>query len=157
MPPGAQVIDTFAVAAVGMVVWGRHSDRTGERLWHTAGTFLLTASALAFTTVFHSLVPMMIAATVATTSANSLRGPFFALATEWVPPKTRGLSIASINALGNLGGFLGPFLIGWIKDQTGSFALTMVPLIGLSLVAVAAVFTMHAVRERRAKGATVQA
>ena len=50
-----------------------------------------------------------------------LKGPFWALATEQLPPVKAAASIAAINAVGNLGGFLGPYLIGAIKDGTGSF------------------------------------
>jgi cyanate permease len=51
-------------------------------------------------------------------------------------------SIAAINSIGNLAGFVGPFLIGYIKDLTGSFVLGLLPLIAFAFVAGATVLLM---------------
>lgn len=139
----------FGAAAIGMVVWGAASDRANERLWHSIGSLLFTAAGLAASTFFDSLVPIMIALTIATVGANSLRGPFWALVTQWLPPATLGAGVAAINAIGNLGGFVGPFAIGWIKDQTGSYALTMVPLIVFGMIACAVTLLRNRVRRRQ--------
>jgi ACS family tartrate transporter-like MFS transporter len=54
-----------------------------------------------------------------------------------MPPATAAASIAAINAVGNLGGFLGPYLIGAIKDGTGSFTLSLLPLVAFALLSAA--------------------
>ena len=136
----------FGAAAIGMVVWGAASDRANERMWHALACLLLTAVGLAASTFFESLLPIMVALTVATVGANSLRGPFWALASQWLPPATLGAGVAAINAIGNLGGFVGPYAIGWIKQETGSYALTMVPLIVFGLIAVAVTLLRNKVR-----------
>ena len=138
----------FLFAAVAMVLWGRQSDKANERLWHSVISLLVTGAGLALSTVVHSLVPLVIAFTIATVGANSLRGPFWALVGQWVPPAVLGTGIAAINALGNLGGFVGPYAIGWIKNTTGSFALTMVPLIAVGLLAITIALTRDYVRRR---------
>ncbi len=63
----------------------------------------------------------------------ALKGPFWALTTEWLAAGAVAAGIAQVNALGNLAGFVGPFLLGWIKDETGSYALGMLPMIALAV------------------------
>jgi ACS family tartrate transporter-like MFS transporter len=81
------------------------------------------------------LVPLVCALTVAAMGVYMLKGPFWALATEHLSPVTAAASIAAINAIGNLAGFVGPYLIGAIKDATGSFELSLLPLILFALLA----------------------
>ncbi len=98
---------------------------------------------------------MVCALTVAAVGVYMLKGPFWALATEQLRPATAAASIAAINAVGNLGGFLGPYLIGAIKDGTGSFTLSLVPLILFALVSAALSLTTG--RERPGTAVPVQA
>ena len=138
----------YGFASVAMILWGRRSDRLGERRWHLAIPFLVLATGLAGGTIFSGLVPVVCALTVAAVGVYMLKGPFWALATEQVRPATAAASIAAINAVGNLGGFLGPYLIGAIKGATGSFTLSLVPLIVFALVS--AVLSLIVGRQRSA-------
>ena len=124
----------YGFASVAMILWGRRSDRVGERRWHLAIPFLILAAGLMGGTLLSGLVPVVCALTVAAMGVYMLKGPFWALATEQLPPVTAATSIAAINAVGNLGGFLGPYLIGTIKDATGSFTLSLLPLIAFALL-----------------------
>ena len=124
----------YGFASVAMILWGRHSDQVRERRWHLAIAFLVLAAGLAAGTVLSGLAPVVCALTVAAVGVYMLKGPFWALATEQIPPVKAAASIAAINAVGNLGGFLGPYLIGTIKDATGSFAMSLVPLIAFALI-----------------------
>ncbi|GAC1339962.1 MAG: MFS transporter [Acetobacteraceae bacterium] len=125
----------YGIACVAMVLWGRHSDRVGERRWHLALAFLLLTVGLLGGTVLSGLAPLVGALTVAAAGVYMLKGPFWALATEHLSPVTAAASIAAINAIGNLAGFVGPYAIGAIKDATGSFELALLPLVGLALLA----------------------
>ena len=58
----------------------------------------------------------------------AVKGPFWAMVTEWLPPGASAAGIAQINAIGNLGAFVGTFLMGVIKDASGSYALGLLPL-----------------------------
>jgi D-galactonate transporter len=121
-------------AAIAMVAWTRHSDRTRERPWHVAlpafaGCLGLTASAF---------VSDPVLSTVALSVA--LIGIYAAIATSWTLP-TAFLSgtaaaggLALINSIGNLGGFAGPYFVGWIKNQTGAYSLALL-IIGIGLAA----------------------
>ncbi len=138
----------YGFASVAMILWGRRSDRLGERRWHLAIPFLILATGLAGGTLVSGLVPVVCALSVAAVGVYMLKGPFWALATEQIRPTTAAASIAVINAVGNLGGFLGPYLIGAIKGATGSFTLSLVPLILFALVS--AVLSLVAGRQRSA-------
>ena len=136
----------YGFASVAMILWGRRSDQVDERRWHLAIPFLILAAGLMCGTLLSGLVPVVCALTVAAMGVYMLKGPFWALATEQLPPVTAATSIAAINAVGNLGGFLGPYLIGTIKDATGSFTLSLLPLIAFALVS--AVLSLMTGRER---------
>jgi MFS family permease len=122
----------FGVASVIMVLWGRMSDRTGERVWHTAVPLAITAATLASTLLTNSLLPTIAILCLAVTGTYAIKGPFWALSTEWLSASTAAVGIAQINAIGNLGGFLGTYLLGVIKDATGSYGLGLLPLVALT-------------------------
>jgi MFS family permease len=122
----------FGVASVIMVLWGRLSDRTGERVWHTAVPLAITAATLASTLLTNSLLPTIAILCLAVTGTYAIKGPFWALSTQWLSAGTAAAGIAQINAIGNLGGFLGTYLLGVIKDATGSYGLGLLPLVVLT-------------------------
>ncbi|MGI4810901.1 MAG: MFS transporter, partial [Janthinobacterium lividum] len=124
----------YGVACVAMIMWGQHSDKTGERRWHLSLSFMLLALGLIGGTVLTGLVPLLLALTLAACGVFMLKGPFWAMATEQIPTATAAASIAAINSIGNLGGFAGPFAIGAIKDATGSFTLSLLPMIAFALI-----------------------
>ena len=124
----------YGLACVAMIVWGQHSDKTGERRWHLSLSFMLLAAGLIGGTMLTGLVPLLLALTVAACGVYMLKGPFWAMATEQIPTATAAASIAAINSIGNLGGFAGPFAIGAIKDATGSFSLSLLPMVAFALV-----------------------
>ena len=129
----------FGVASVMMILWGRMSDRTGERVWHSALPLALTAVSLASTLFVTSLWPTILILCLAVIGTYALKGPFWALSTEWLSAATAAAGIAQINAIGNLGGFAGTWLLGVIKDATGSYAMGLLPLVTLTAAGCIAV------------------
>ena len=122
----------FGIASVLMVLWGRNSDRMRERTWHTAIPLALLAGSLVVAIGFTSLAATMVLLCVAVTATYIVKGPFWALSTEWLSVGAAAAGIAQINAIGNLGGFAGTSLLGVIKDHTGSYPLGLLPLAVLS-------------------------
>ena len=132
----------FFIGSIAMILWGRRSDRVGERIWHTAAALFVSAIGLTACLFITALVPTVLALSVALCGCYALKGPFWALSTEWLSSHQAPAGIAQINAIGNLAGFVGPFLLGWIKDLTGSYALGMMPMIALAVAGGISVLAM---------------
>jgi MFS transporter, ACS family, tartrate transporter len=129
----------FAVASVAMILWGRHSDRRRERVWHTALPLGLSALALGTASAATTVTPFIVILCLILVGTYALKGPFFALSSEWLAGTAAAAGLAQINALGNLAGFVDSFLIGYIQGETGSYALALLPLVliaGVGCVAV---------------------
>jgi len=139
----------FGIASVLMIIWGRNSDRSGERIWHTAIPLALLALSLAASIATSSLTPTILVLCVAVTATYIVKGPFWALSTEWLSAGSAAVGIAQINAIGNIGGFIGTWLLGVIKDYTGSYPLGLLPLAAISAVGCLLVLTIGRGRERR--------
>jgi MFS transporter, ACS family, tartrate transporter len=125
----------FAAAAVGMVLWGWHSDQTNERRLHTAAACFLTFAGLAVCVFLNNPYLMMIAIIFAQVGQSSIAPPFWALPTSMLSGTAAAGGIALINSVGNLGGFLGPYMMGAIKDATGSFSIGLLSIATGALVA----------------------
>ncbi|GAB6125722.1 MFS transporter [Humidesulfovibrio idahonensis] len=113
--------------AVGMVLVGRHSDATGERRWHTAGPLFVSAAGFAL-----SLLPVpglhgpwwsLGCYTIATIGLWGLLGPFWTIPTGLLTGAAAAGGVALINSVGNAGGFVGPTLVGMVRDATGSHVI----------------------------------
>jgi len=124
----------FGVASILMILWGRSSDRSHERRWHTAIPLGLLAASLAVAPLTSDLATTIGILCVAVTATYIVKGPFWALTTEWMSAGVAAAAIAQVNAIGNLGGFFGSYLLGAIKDATGSYGLGLLPLGILSAV-----------------------
>jgi ACS family tartrate transporter-like MFS transporter len=108
-----------------IVVVGSHSDRTGERRWHVAGpAFLATAG---WGLIVWREVPWVsfLGMVLAQAAMLSIWGPFWSLGTAFLSGRAAAGGIAFINAVGNVGAFLGPISMGWLRDSSGHFALAL--------------------------------
>jgi ACS family tartrate transporter-like MFS transporter len=122
----------FALASILMVVWGERSDRTGERVWHTALPLFLTAFSLAAALVFNSLAAIIVILCLAVIGIYAGKGPVWALSAEWLSAGTAAAGLAQMNAISNLAGFGTTYVVGAIKQATGSYPLAILPLACLS-------------------------
>ena len=129
----------YLFGTVAMILWARHSDATRERVKHVGLALLLTAVALGICGYMIDPYVTMIALTVAAIGTFCTFGVFWTLPTAWLSGTAAAGAIALINSIGNLAGFGGPYLIGWVKEATGStstglLVLAVLPLIGGLLV-----------------------
>jgi len=124
----------YIAAAAGMVLIGRSSDRTGERFMHVAIPTAIGAIGFVFTAILKSPVPAMIALTVAAVGDYGTRGPFWALPGKFLTGGAAAAGIALINAMGAVGGFIGPYAVGYLKDRSGNFESGLFLLAAILLV-----------------------
>ncbi|HTJ56158.1 MAG TPA: MFS transporter [Devosiaceae bacterium] len=131
-----------AFMAIAMIVVGRHSDKTGERVWHTAGPFLVSAVGFLLAALTSNPIIGLIGLTI---GAAGIGG---ASPTIWIFPSTlltgtaAAAGIALINSVGSTGGFFGPAIIGWVRDATGGFSGALVFLAAAMAVTAAAIFLL---------------
>jgi ACS family tartrate transporter-like MFS transporter len=120
------------LAALPAMLWSAsHSDRTSERKLHAAVPILLFGVALLVSVFAGNRVGLAILAfSVATMALYSFPSPFWALPTVFLSGPAAAASIALINSIGNLGGFLGPYVIGYLSDLTGGFTAGLLYLVG---------------------------
>jgi MFS transporter, ACS family, tartrate transporter len=117
-----------------LVAW--HSDKTGERIWHAAIPRLLAGAALAacfFTTSWGQMGASVVMLSIATIGFYSAHGGFWPLPNVFLGRAAAAASLGLINSFGNLGGFLGPYLLGIFSDRTGSFGPGLLYLSACSL------------------------
>ena len=125
----------YVSATIGLVVIGSHSDRTGERHWHVAGPLLIGAIGFVLTV----LAPPTPAFALATLSIAAFGiwgalGPFWTLPTAFLRGSAAAGGIALVNSIGNFGGFVGPYLVGWIRDATGGFTAGLLTLAAVLVI-----------------------
>ena len=112
-----------AAGAVAMVVNGFHSDREGERRWHVNVPALMMAALMLLAGVhlhgWFAAAVLLLALPV----FFAMQAPWVAIVTELFRGEQAALAIAAINMLGIIGGFLGPYWMGWMRERTGGFAV----------------------------------
>jgi MFS transporter, ACS family, tartrate transporter len=115
------------------VVWGRVSDRMQERRWNLLGTCLVAAVGLFIAGYMMGTWWALAGMSIAAMGFYGSKGPFWAMPPMFLTGTAAAASIAWINSIGNLGGFFGPWYVGFMKDLTGSYAGG---LYGLALLCV---------------------
>jgi MFS family permease len=127
----------YICAFVAMIAWGYHSDITGERKWHLAVAALVAAAGLAACAVIgvgHPVVTM-VALCIAMMGQQSLIPIFWSIPSAMLTGVAAAGGLAMINSVGNLGGWFGPTIVGWISDMTGGFKGGLYALAAFVLVA----------------------
>jgi MFS family permease len=148
----------YVIAAVLMILWGRHSDKTAERRWHTAIPLALIAGGMLGTLVTGSLAPTVFLLSCILVGAYSFKGPFWALSSTWIAPSSAAAGLAGINAASNLiGGGLMVNAYGWIKEETGSYALALLPVAGLTVASIIMLLVLSSGASQAARKAAAKA
>ena len=120
MQTGLIVAVPYVVGTVAMVLWGRHSDRTQERVWHVALPSVLSAVTIPVALYLDSPFAVMVAVTLTAIGIFGALPVFWALPSAFLVGASAAGGIALINSLGNLAGFGAPFVTGFLTDLTGS-------------------------------------
>ncbi len=149
---GLVMVIPYACAGVAMILWSRHSDRTGERRWHTAFPPLVGGIALAGSGMVTSPLAAFLLIIIATVGIFCAFGPFWTLPSLFLAELSAAAGIAVINSVGNAGGFIGPTLMGYLTQATGSTNAGLVVMgicLALGGAGAAAVSTWHRAEKDR--------
>jgi ACS family tartrate transporter-like MFS transporter len=109
----------YAVGAIGMILWSRHSDATGERKWHAVIPLVIIVIGLVLAAITPGPAMKMFFLCIAGFGFFSVLPIFWTLPTAYLSGTAAAAGIAAVNSIGNLGGFFGPKVFGSLKDQTG--------------------------------------
>lgn len=125
----------YTVAIIVMVLVGNHSDKKNERRWHVSACLTVSAMAMIISSYIanSSVILSFVFLTIALCGAFGAYSPFWAIPPSFLTGAAAGGAIALINSIGNLGGFFGPYIVGYIKDVTGSFHISMI-FLGISMI-----------------------
>jgi ACS family tartrate transporter-like MFS transporter len=130
----------YIVATLVMIAWSRRSDRHGERRLHSALPLAVAAVALVGAGLVREPYLAIGLISLALAGLYSFKSPFWALPTLFLSRSTAAVSIAVINSIGNLGDFVGPFMIGMVKGNTQSASAGLLFL--SALLAIAFIMTL---------------
>jgi len=133
----------YAVGAIGMVWWGRRSDRTLERRFHVAFPLFVASAGIAISTTLDAPVLKMLSLSIAGFGIFACLPVFWTLPTAFLGGAAAAGGIALINSIGNLAGFVGPYAVGRIKDLTGSYGYGLLTLSAAGLIAMIIVLVLE--------------
>lgn len=139
----------FIGALAAMVLVGRHSDRTGDRRRHAAACAATTAAGLVLAAAWQQHMILLVAAfTISQMALRSFAAVFWAMPPRLVSGTAAAAGIALINAVGNLGGFVGPTVIGILYDATGGYTRGLLALTALLAVEAVLILMLRLPHER---------
>jgi MFS transporter, ACS family, tartrate transporter len=130
----------YLVGTIGLIAWGWSSDRNKERRWHLIVASTLGALGLGFAAWSGASYWALLGMSAATVGIYGSRAAFWPMPSIFLTGTAAAGAIAQINAIGNLGGYFGPFIVGWIKDSTNSFQAGLYFLAACSLMAAIIAF-----------------
>ncbi len=126
----------YTLAALAMYLWGAHSDATGERTWHVAIPALVGGAGLTASALLSGNPTLdFIALTVAAIGVYVVIPVFWTLPTAVLAGTAAAGGIALINAVGNIGGYAGPALVGYVRETTQSYADALLTLAAFAFLA----------------------
>jgi MFS family permease len=127
----------YLFASVAMLVWAARVDRSGRRILNLTLGFLLATIGIVLSVTWTDLAPALLGLTIALVGVTSARAIFWTVPTSFLVGRAAAGGLAFITTIGSLGGFFGPFLIGWIRQETGSFIMGLLAMAGVLAVTAA--------------------
>ena len=110
------------LAVVAMILWAKRSDRTEERTWHVVIPCVVACLGFVFVGQATTALMVILALVIVNIGISAAKAPLWAMPSMFLSGAGAAAGIAMINSVGNLGGFVGPFVIGWLKNVTGSYS-----------------------------------
>jgi MFS family permease len=138
----------YVVALIGMLINGWHSDRSCERRWHSAVPMFIAAIGLLGLIREPSSIPVTVTLFSMVCVCEAYLPTFWAMPTEILSESAAAAGVGMINAVGSVAGFAGPYAIGYLRSQTGSFTYGWSMLLVASLAGGLLILRAPAVRQR---------
>jgi MFS transporter, ACS family, tartrate transporter len=120
----------YLFASAGMILWARYVDRKGRRIVNLAVACVLAGAGLVAPILSGSLAIGLMGFSAALVGVTAARAIFWSIPTRFLTGVAAAGGLAFINSIGTVGGFVGPFMMGWLKEYSGSY------IVGLTAVAV---------------------
>jgi ACS family tartrate transporter-like MFS transporter len=133
----------FAVGACGMMWYGKRSDRVMERRSHTAVTFLIASVGLVLTALTPNPYVRLITLSIASFGMFSVLPVFWSIPTAFLSGAAAAAGVAYINSIANISGFVGNYVMGWLRDLTGSFDSGLLVIAAVCNVSAFATLCIH--------------
>jgi MFS transporter, ACS family, tartrate transporter len=124
----------YICGAISMMAWGWISDRMGERQWNLCLSCILASVGLIIAGLFVGTSWAVVGMSIAAMGFYGSKGPFWSMPSMFLTGTAAASGIAWINSVGNLGGFFGPTIVGWVRDASGSFAGGLYALAAFALM-----------------------
>jgi len=148
MGTGYATMLAYVCGAISMMAWGWISDRMGERRWNLFWACTLATAGLVIAGMTMGTWWALVGMCIATAGFYGTKGPFWSMPSMMLTGAAAAAGIAWINSIGNVGGAVGPALVGWIKDVTGSYSGGLYGLAAFTGVsALIAAFALHIPRQ----------
>ncbi|WP_339437640.1 MFS transporter [Pseudomonas sp. EL_65y_Pfl1_R32] len=135
----------YLIASVAMLLWAKALARKRRYVLHLAITCATGAAGFIFSVVYSDLIPALIGLTVALIGLSSVRTCFYSIPATFLSKQAAAGGIAFINAVGSLGGLVGPYAVGWLKDLTNSFNAGLIAMAAMLCLATALTLVLRRV------------
>jgi ACS family tartrate transporter-like MFS transporter len=134
----------YVCGAIAMLCWGFLSDRMGERRWNLFWSCVVATIGLLICGLFVGSLWSLVGMCIAAIGLYGSKGPFWSMPPALLTGTAAASGIAWINSIGNLGGFFGPSIVGWVRQETGSYAGGLYALAAFALMsAIVAAFWLR--------------
>jgi MFS family permease len=134
----------YVVAVIGMILWARHVDRGGSKVVNLALSCALSACGFLGAILFSGSFWVSVAAmAIAITGINGARAIFWTIPPRFLTGMAAAGGLAFINSIGTTGGFVGPYVMGWLTDETGSFSAGLLAMSGFLILAAALAWSLR--------------
>lgn len=133
----------YVLATIGMFAWSAHVDRRGRRIRHLTLACLAAGVGTLFAIFTGNFWLSLTWLTVALIGTSAARSIFWAIPARFLTGLAAAGGIAFINSIGTTGGFVGPALVGWLKDQTGSYSAGLLAMAGFLLISTVMAWSLR--------------
>jgi MFS family permease len=127
----------YVVASIAMIVWAARVDRSGRKIGNLTLACLVATMGLGAAILTPNIWLSLSLITVALIGITAARAVFWTIPTRFLTGLAAAGGLAFINSVGTLGGFVGPYAVGWLRDATGSFSAGLLAMAALLALATA--------------------